>query len=269
MEAERAIELDPASAHGFASLARIVPDLEWDWKKAEELFLRAIELDPDYPTARQWYSEFLYIVAGRLDEGLAEASLAYQLDPLSPIISSVLAEAHEYRRDYGKAIAQYQYTLDMHPNFGGSMTSIGRCYLLAGDYDSARPYLERMRATPRGSVFALIYDARILAAEGKKEEAARIAAEALQKLGPIHFYGSIFLAATYWEVGDDTKALELLSEAVKERAPVSRIAVDPWFDPMRGDPRFQALLDQMNLPPLPPDHPVTILNRDRADTEAN
>ena len=265
MEAERAVELDPASAHGFTSLGRTAVTFEWDWDKTEELYLRAIELDPDYPTTHLWYGDFLYTVAGRLDEGLAEASLAYQLDPLAPAISFALGAAHEFRRDFGRAIEQFQHTLDMHPNFTPALMRIGFCYLYTGDYDSARPYLERFRATPGGSVAALMFDARFLAAAGKKEEAKRSAAEALQKLRTTDFFNKALLAVAFWETGEDKRAFALLSEAVNERAPTAPfgLAANPWFDPMRGDPRFQALLDQMNLPPLPPDHPVAILDRQR------
>lgn len=114
-------------------------------------------------------------------------------------------------------------------------------------------------------------DARFLAAAGKKQEATRIAAEALQKTGTTDFFNRMFLAVAVWEIGDDEKAFELLSEAVKERAAVApwNLPTHPRTDPMRGDPRFQALLDQMNLPPLPPDHPVAILAREREENTAS
>ena len=244
IEAERAVELDPASAQGVASLALIAREFEWDWDKAEELFLRAIELDPDYPTAHHWYGSFLYRVAGRLDEALAEAKLAHRLDPLTPIIVDLVAKVHQYRRDFAKAIEQYQHTLDMHPNFAPSLRSIVACYLRTGDYDSARPYLERLRANRSGSAFALIADARFLAAAGKREEATRIAAKALQMVGTTDFFMRTYLAMAFWDVGDDKEAFELLTEAVKERAGAVPflLPANPWFDPMRGDPRFQERL---------------------------
>ena len=155
----------------------------------------------------------------------------------------------------------------MHPNFTPALRGILACHLAGGDYESSRPYLERLRTTPGRSAIASMFDARFLAAAGKKEEAARITAEALQKVGVTDFGVKMLLALAFWDVGDDKKAFELLDEAVRERAGFAPTVLPayPLFDSMRGDPRFQALLDQMNLPPLPPDHPVAILAREREE----
>ena len=110
------IARDENLAEAHTSLALIAENYDWDWQTAGKEFRRAIELDPNYPTAHQWYAEYL-AWQGRFDEALAESERARQLDPLSLIISADRAAILYYSRQYDRAIEQLRTVLDMESRF--------------------------------------------------------------------------------------------------------------------------------------------------------
>ena len=110
----RALELDEGLAEAHASLALIEENYDYDWPGSEKEFRRAIELNPQYATAHQWYAEFLSR-QGRFDEAFAESSQAQQLDPLSLIIATDHASILYYSRQYESAIEQYRSVLELDP----------------------------------------------------------------------------------------------------------------------------------------------------------
>src|SRR5262245_40035795 len=112
--AMKALRIDEQSAEAHASLGRIKLNYDWDWTGAEKEFKLAIQIDPDYPTAHQWYSVYLSIL-GRHTEAIAEAQRAYALDPISLATSNQLALNYYRARQYDKAIAHCQKMLDLDP----------------------------------------------------------------------------------------------------------------------------------------------------------
>ncbi len=114
--AMRALELDETLTEAHTSLGRVLAAYDWDWANAEKEFKRALELNPRYAIAHQWYGRYLE-VKGRRNEGMAERKRAQELDPLSPILSFELGLAFYYGRDYDHAIEQFQKTLELDPNF--------------------------------------------------------------------------------------------------------------------------------------------------------
>src|SRR5215510_5931165 len=112
--AMKALRIDDQSAEAHTSLGRIKLNYDWDWPGAEKEFKLAIQIDPDYPTAHQWYSVYLAYL-GRYTEAIAEARRAYALDPISPATSSELAAVYYRARQYDQAIAQCQKMLDLDP----------------------------------------------------------------------------------------------------------------------------------------------------------
>jgi tetratricopeptide (TPR) repeat protein len=115
--ARKALELDDHLAEAHASLGFILRNYDWDWQGCEAEFQRAIELNPNYATAHQWYGQTLARM-GNLDEALREEKLAQELDPLSPVIYVELGGVYFYRRQFDQAVEQYQRALEIAPASG-------------------------------------------------------------------------------------------------------------------------------------------------------
>ncbi len=114
--AERAIGFDDSLAEAHTALAYVKFLCDWDWAGAEAEFKRALELNPNYATAHQWYGEFLASM-GRSDEALSERKKAKALDPLSPIITSELGYSYFEIRQYDRAIEEFRKAVELFPVF--------------------------------------------------------------------------------------------------------------------------------------------------------
>src|SRR5262249_27185520 len=114
--AEAALKLDDTLAEAHSSLGYVKYYYDFDWRGAEQEFLRAIKLNPNYPTAHQWYAEYLFYM-GRFDESIAQIHVAHQLDPTSLVINTELGSPYFYLRDYDAAMRAYRQALEMDPNF--------------------------------------------------------------------------------------------------------------------------------------------------------
>ena len=114
--AMRALELDETLAEAHSSLGRVFAAYDWDWTSAEKEFKRAIDLNPRYATAHQWYGGYLEAM-GRHNEAIAERKRALELEPLSLIMNFELGIAFYYARDYDQAIEQFQKTVELDQNF--------------------------------------------------------------------------------------------------------------------------------------------------------
>jgi len=124
--AARALQLDDHLPEAHVALALILENYDWDWSSAEKEYRRAIELNPNYATAHQWYAEFL-TWRGRFDEALRESESARRLDPLSLIIATDRGSIFYFSRQYDRAIEQFQSVREMDPAFG-------RAHLIADAY---------------------------------------------------------------------------------------------------------------------------------------
>ncbi len=134
----QALELDGQLAEAHAALAFIKAAYDWDWPGAEREYRRAIELNPNYETAHQWYAEYLSGM-GRHEEAIAEIRRAKEIDPLSLIINAVEAWVLYYAREYDQAIAQGQKVVEMDPHFAEVYEYLKRCYDQKGMYREAMP----------------------------------------------------------------------------------------------------------------------------------
>ena len=132
----KALALDDKLAEAHASLGQIVEYYEYDFATAEREYRRALELNPNYPTAHQWLAEHLSGMK-RFDEAIAEIQRALELDPLSPIMNRIYADILVDTRRFDEAIAQYQKTIDLDPNFSTAHFFLGRAYEGKGMYDQA------------------------------------------------------------------------------------------------------------------------------------
>ena len=242
--ASRAVELDDRSAEAHTALALIVQNYDYDWTTSEREFRRAITLDPNYATAHQWYAEHLMWL-GRFDEALAESERARQLDPLSLVIATDDAYLLYTSRKYDRAIKEFLSVLDRDPGFARAH-DIGLVYV---QIDQCSAALNDWHAQPAQNLGS--YWARTAYLEGRcgRPELARQALARVLELEKQHSHNPTMLAATaYLGVGDKEKAVDWLIKAYQQRTnELTKLKVDPVFDPLRNDPRFQDLLRRVGL----------------------
>jgi TolB-like protein/DNA-binding winged helix-turn-helix (wHTH) protein/Flp pilus assembly protein TadD len=237
----RAVELDDTLAEAHVSLGVIAQDYDWDWPTVEREYRRAIELNPNYPTAHQWYAESLAL-QGRFDEAFVEIERARQLDPLSLIIGSDYAVILYFSRQYDRAIEQFRSVLDREPRFPRAHM-VTYAYVEKGMYAEALADIQNWRRLGDGSQSMLL--AYVLGRAGQQVEARQALRDLQLRPGEKSYAYSI--AVAYLGIGDNEKAITWLQKSYTERTITTALRVDPTFDPLRSDPRFQQLLRGMRL----------------------
>jgi DNA-binding winged helix-turn-helix (wHTH) protein/TolB-like protein/Tfp pilus assembly protein PilF len=246
--AEKALALDDklAEAHTSRAYARFVYQRAYD--QAEQGFRRAIEENPSYPTAHQWYA-FLLAALGRHEEAIAHAQRAIELDPLSLVINADGGMVLLFARRSGEAQAQFQRALDLDPNFAYVRFGLGHALLQQGRFEDAVAELTRASELSGGNSAMRASLAYALALAGRRSEAAAIdrslAARGLEEyVDPSHF---AFIALG---LGDKPKALAALGRAVDERSRfVAFLATWSVYDILRDEPGWGPLLSAAGLQP--------------------
>jgi TolB-like protein/DNA-binding winged helix-turn-helix (wHTH) protein len=240
----RALELDESLAEAHASLALIKENYDYDWPGAEKEFRLAIQLDPQYATAHQWYAEFPSW-QGRFEEAIAESERARQLDPLSLIIASDYAAILYNSRQYDSALKQCRSVLDLDPNYDRAEGMMIPSYLQLGRYSEALEAINR--EADRGGPWLLAWRAAVYSRSGQAEEAREVLTKLEQSAGS-RTNGTATLLIAYSGTGQKERVIELLQRAYSEHSnAVVQIKVDPMYDPIRGDPRFEDLLRRVGL----------------------
>ena len=246
-DALKAIQLDPNSAAAYTSLAFETYRYQWDFAGAESDFQKAIALNPNYATAHQWYGEFLGDIR-RFDQGIAELRKAQQLDPLSPIVGCDLAACYMHARRDQEAVTVLQQILARQPDFAAAHNYMASAYYYEGDYsDSEKERTVYVRLSGDNGEDEVL---RISGewTSGKKEQARR-EMEALLANTKEGRFGYVQMAQMYASVGDKDKAFACLNKAYKEHSWwLVTMEVEPAFDPLRSDPRFQQLERHVGLP---------------------
>jgi TolB-like protein/DNA-binding winged helix-turn-helix (wHTH) protein/Tfp pilus assembly protein PilF len=242
----QALQIDESLAEAHASLALIEESYDYDWPGAEKEFRRAIQLNPQYATAHQWYAEFLSW-QGRFQEALAESEQARKLDPLSLIIATDRATILYYSRQYQSSIEQCRSVLELDPNDLHARYSMIAPYLQLGRYKEAGGEVEFLRAREPEEPWLWAWEAAVYGRSGRTAEARR-ALEKLEQPARSWPYRSVMLLVAYLGSRRNEQALDLLERAYAEHSnTVMRIKVDPMYDPIRADPRFQDLLRRLRL----------------------
>ncbi|HYI09779.1 MAG TPA: protein kinase [Thermoanaerobaculia bacterium] len=237
--AQRALAIDDQLAEAHTSLAYAIQTYEWDWTAAEREYLRALELNPNYATARQWYAEML-TAAGRFDEAAAQGKKALELDPMSPIINAVVVWNSTMARRYDTAIEQGQRTTRLFPDFMPGHAYLGLAYLEAGKPREAIAELKRSQELV-DIVVVHTWLIRAHLAAGDIASARKMVTE-LEARGKREYLPSYYLAALYGHLGDYDRAFREMDRALKERTgAMVWFGVDPGLDPLRKDPRFRAI----------------------------
>jgi tetratricopeptide (TPR) repeat protein len=243
----KALELDDSLAEAHASLGQVLKDHEWDFPAAERSYQKALALDPEYATAHHWYSNFLSAV-GRLDEALAEARRALELEPLSLVINQLVARPHYFARRYEEALEASRRTLEMEPGFALSYLQLGLVHTAMGASGAAVEALRRFLELTGGSTLAVGLLGLAHGRAGDRREALKLLDE-LQQVARRGYVPSYHFAAVHIGLGDADEAFAWLGRAYEERSDVLvYLGVEPAFDPIRGDARFQDLVRRVGLP---------------------
>ena len=243
--AERALELDPGLAEAHSALATALTDYYFEWESAERHFRDALRLNPSYATAYQAYAEYLRDM-GRFDEALAMIETAQRLDPLSPFHQLVEGIILDLGGRPAEAIARYERLLGMHPGYRMAHFYAALAHAHQGQHEATLASIGKVDPEDR-LPDAVAVRAATLAALGRTSEAH----EDLLKLDGLAAERSVspFLRALVrLALGEHGRALDLLEQAVAERSWFVRLfGVLPGLDPLRGEPRFRALLERVGL----------------------
>lgn len=241
--ATRALELDDTLAEAHVSLARVLQVYEWNWAEAEKEYKRAMDLDPRYSLAHQWYGGYLERF-GRMDESIAERRIALDLDPLSASSNFELGLAYFFSRDYDRAIPQLQKTLELEPDFSAAVAMLVSSYAQKGQYDLAIAKIQEVKEGNILGTAGIVY-----ATAGRKDDALRIIGE-LDRRSRDRYISATAFANIYAALGENDKAIEYLEKGYEERAfQMQFLKVDPRWDKLRDDPRFQKILKKIGLAP--------------------
>lgn len=243
----KAIELDDNLAEAHASIGQILQYFDYDFENAAREYKRAIELNPNYPDAHQWYDELLG-ASGRHDEGIAEIKKALKLDPLSLIANRQLGMNLMWARRYDEAITQLKKTLELDPNFAPVFHPLSDSYVAKGMYS------EMVQNTlTAGKIVGMepewmekLKDA-FEKGGWKKFQQVNLEYGLLEKKNVQYPTG--VLAYFYAGVKDKDKTMEHLNKAFEERSPlINPIKVHSLFDFLRDDPRFKELIKKIGFP---------------------
>jgi TolB-like protein/Flp pilus assembly protein TadD/predicted Ser/Thr protein kinase len=243
----KALGIDESLAEAHASLGYEKLRYDWDWAGAKKEFARAVELSPNYGPAHQWNALYLAAV-NRLSESLAEAIRARELDPLSPIFNRALGRHLYFARRYRESIESCRRALEIDPSFVPAMWTLGLAYAQAGKQEEAIGELERAANLAEGSSIYAGLLGYVYGLSGRKSEALKIL-DNLTQDSKQHFVSSYAIALIYLGLRNNSEAIAWLGRAYAERSEeLSFLQVEPTFDPLRSDPRFQELVRKMNFP---------------------
>jgi TolB-like protein/Tfp pilus assembly protein PilF len=245
--AQKALKLDPASAEAYTSLAFETYRFEWNFADAEKYFQKAILLNPNYATAHQWYGEFLGDLR-RFAHSIAESEKAEQLDPLSTIVGSDLADSYLHASRYKDAINELNKILLMDSGFVPAHRYLSEAYSLSGQ--TAKAIEERdqyIRLSGDMGAFQVVRIGEEFAS-GKQTEARKHAEALLRNPGKGRF-DYFHMAQMYVSLGDRDKAFDCLERAYQEHSWwLVTLLVDPGLAPLRNDQRLQSLARRVGLP---------------------
>ena len=243
--AKKALQLDDTLAEAHTTLALAIWLYDFDSAQAIREFQRAIELNPNYAIAHQQYGNNTLAALGRFDDAIVEGKRAVELDPLSLVINTDLGSDYYYARRYDEAIAQLRKTLEMDPGFYIAHLVLGQVLDAKGARDAAIVECQKARAlNDDPAVLGVL--GRAYGLSGNKMEAEKIL-DQLKKLSQERYVSAYSLALTYLGLGDKEEALRWLEQSYQDRAgsDIGYIRVDPLLDPLRGDPRFEALAEKI------------------------
>ena len=245
--AHRALELDATLAEPHSSLGLIAMNYDWDWATSEREHRRAIELNPNYPTAHHWYAEYLAAV-GRFDEAVTEINRAHELDPLSLILNTDMGKVLYFAGHDDKAIEQLHKTLEMDPAFVQARIWLGLAYEAKGLHDQAIGELDKTKGSDYQS-WGQAFLGFVYATKGNDAEARDVLNE-LKQASKQRDIDPMAMTAVYIGLGEKDLAFAWLEKEYEVRSTgLTSLKVHPVYDSLRSDPRFADLMRRVGLAP--------------------
>ena len=245
--AKRALEIDPTLAEAHTFLAYALAIYDWNWAEAEREFKRGIELDPNNSPAHFRYGQIYLAAQGRADEAIAEIKRALELEPLDLNMGGNLSWVYFSARQYDRALEQGKKTYELDTNFLTGRWNVSNAYIGKGMYAEAISINEKALQTDPTSQFVLHSVGYAYAKSGRRHEAEEVIRR-FKDLAKTHYVISYWIANIYASLGDRDKAFAELENSFTEHDfYLHRLNVDPFWDPVRDDPRFKEMLKRLNL----------------------
>ncbi len=239
--ARKALDLDPNLAAAHCQLGELFMMYDWDWSGAEREMRRAVELDPNSLRARVALGDLLTAL-GRFPEALEQKRRAVTLDPLSAVAQSSYGRTLYRARRYEEAIPHIQRAIELEPQVGLHPARLADVYEQMGRIEDALPI--RQQQAEASSSYTLASLSRIYAQLGRRQQAETTLAKAIRAEPP----NVMAVALAYLALGDKDRCFEWLNKGVDDRQNVLFWKIDPQVDPLRSDPRFQALIARLKMP---------------------
>jgi TolB-like protein/lipopolysaccharide biosynthesis regulator YciM len=245
--AQTALSLDPTSAEAYNSLAFATYRQDWDFNRADQYFRRAIELNPNYAVAHQWYGEFLGDMR-RFDQSIAELLKARELDPLSAMVGCDLAEGYLHAGRIAEAEAELKRVLNLYQDFAPAHAYLVGVYSKQSNFAAAESEAQAyFRHTGEESPLQMVRIQRE-AATGSVDQARRDVSLLLSGKSRSSF-SSYQKAQFFFASGQKEAGYAALEEAYRERSWwLVTMLVDPGFDSVRNEHRFHDLAKRVGLP---------------------
>lgn len=244
--AEKALSLDNTLAEAHTVLAYVKEQYDWDWAGAEKEFKRALELNPNYPTAHQYYSEYLAFL-GRTEESLTHITRAQELDPNSLVINTELGFPYLCARQYDSALEKFHQALERDPNFPFAIYQTARCYDQKAMFAEAIAQYRKAIALSGGSSVMMARLGYTYARAGRKAE-ARATLKELFAMSKQRHISPYLIATIYTGLQDNDKAIAWLEKAYEVKdGMLVLLKVDAHLDGLRSDARFHNLMRRIGL----------------------
>ena len=241
----KALAIDDSLGEAHATLGFIKFRHDWDFAGADSEFKRAVELNPNYSEAHQWYAFYLLAV-GKTNEADAEIKRGQELDPLSVSFNSNLAIYLFFRHDFERSITQARKTLEMEPDFSQARATLGLSYEQKSSNKEAIAELTKAQQAS-GDVAMASWLGHALAQDGQTKEARRILSE-IEEYAKKNYVPPYNLAVLHVGLGERQQAMDLLEKGFADRSlrPVW-VKFDPRLDGLRQDGQFLQLIQRMGL----------------------
>jgi TolB-like protein/lipoprotein NlpI len=243
--ATQALELEGDLVEAHTSLGTIRFWFDWDWAGAEQCYQKALKINSNYVLARLYRAHCLSN-AGQHEEAIAEIKRAVKLDPLSPILSTLLAEFLYHARRYDEAVAEFQNAVELAPNFWVARLNFAKVYEQTGEPSRAIAELEVARTFADGSTEPSSLLGYVLATTGRNAEAEKSLAKLLA-LANRKYVPPFNIALIYAGLGKDDLMFEWLERGVQDRDVRMTFLRDPKWDRLRNNARFKEILRQVGL----------------------
>jgi TolB-like protein/Flp pilus assembly protein TadD len=243
--ARKALALDDTLSDAHAALASLKGLNGFDYAGAIIEYERALQLNPNDATARQWFANDTLANIGQTERELAELKRALELDPLSLIINSNLGWAYIHAGRLDDAVAQLRKTVEMDGSFYYARYGLALALELKGAIPEAiAEYQKTITITEDPVPLGML--GRLYATQGRKDEAQKILQQLRQRRDQ-RYIAAYSLALVYLGLGDRNQALNWLEQGYRERDGfnIGPIRIDPLLAPLHGDPRFEALAEKI------------------------